>query len=851
MTQPQSRLVKAWRTQRRTVSAWLRHPVFVTGIVITAVVLGVRQIGGTQPWELLTLDQMLRLRADQTEDPRLLIVAITEADIKAQNRWPISDAVLAQVLAKLQQQQPRTIGLDIYRDVPHEPGHAALLKQLQADNVMGIKLLGTADKDAVSGPPGMPEARVGFSDIVLDPDAVVRRNWLYSHTQTEELYSFSLRLALHYLGNPSLTLRANQGLQIGGTWLPSLQENSGGYEVLDDRGYQVILNYRSDNLPARQVTLTQVLNDQVDPAWIRDKLVLIGTTAPSVKDLFLTPYNLANGKNPEMPGVVVHAHKTSQILSAVLDGRSLIWYAPEPVEALWLAVWALLGGGLGWRLRHPLSLGIVTATGFSGLFAICVATFFQGGWIPFVPAAIAFGGANIAMLTYRMLHDALHDDLTGLPNRALMTNRLQWLISRQHKQRRPKRFVLAKSPTDETSMALLFLGLDNFKTLNDSLGHRIADELLVEISQRIRTCLRSQDQLARVGGDEFAILLNPVRDADEVAHIADLVQKQVKMPFELSGQKIVTTASVGIVLDQPDYTAHPEDLLRDAHTAMNQAKAAGKARYQVFRAGMREQAMTRLQLESDLRRAIERAEFELYYQPVVALATGHIAGFEALLRWHHPQRGFVHPVEFIPVAEETDLIIPIGQWVTREACRQLKAWQELFPQELPLNVSVNLSGRQFAQADLIEQMEQILAETGLDGRSLKLEITESIAMTDVEATIDLLLRFKALDLQLSIDDFGTGYSSLSYLHRFPTDTIKVDRSFVSRMGDIREDAHIVQTIVMLGHNLNMSIVAEGVETAEQLAQLRSLKCEYAQGYFFSRPVPRLKAEELLKANPQW
>jgi len=846
MTQPQSRLVKAWRTKRRTVGFWLRHPVLVTGLVVATAVLGVRHIGGTQPWELLILDQMLRLRPEKTEDPRLLIVAITEADIKAQNRWPISDAVLAQLLANLQRQQPRTIGLDIYRDVPHAPGHAELLKQLQAENVMAIKLLGTADKDAVSAPPGMPEARVGFSDIVLDPDAVVRRNWLYSHTPTEELYSFSLRLALHYMGNPPLAAEANRGLRIGSVWLPSLQENSGGYEVLDDRGYQIMLDYRSAHLPARLVTLTQVLNGEVDPAWIRDKLVIIGTTAPSVKDLFVTPYNLANGKNPEMSGVVVHAHKTSQILSTVLDRRSLIWYWPEWGESGWIVVWALLGGGLGWRVRHPLSLGLAAASGFGGLFALCWGSFLLSGWIPFIPAAIAFGGGSIALLSYRMLHDALHDDLTGLPNRTLMTNRLQWALNRHY-----KRLPLPKTQVDETSMALLFLGLDNFKTLNDSLGHRIADELLVEIAQRIRCCLRSRDQLARVGGDEFAVLLNPVRDADEVAHIADLLQKQVKVPFELNGQKIVTTASVGIVLDQLNQAAHPEDLLRDAHTAMNQAKAAGKARYQVFRAGMREQAMTRLQLESDLRGAIERQEFELHYQPVITLESGQIAGFEALLRWHHPQRGFVHPVEFIPVAEETDLIIPIGLWVTREACRQLKAWQEMFVMEPPLIVSVNLSGRQFAQADLIEQMEKILEETGLDGRTLKLEITESIAMTDVEATIDLLLRFKALDLQLSIDDFGTGYSSLSYLHRFPTDTIKVDRSFVSRMGDESEDAHIVQTIVMLGHNLNMSIVAEGVETAEQLAQLRSLKCEYAQGYFFSRPVASSKAEELLKENPRW
>jgi diguanylate cyclase (GGDEF)-like protein len=397
----------------------------------------------------------------------------------------------------------------------------------------------------------------------------------------------------------------------------------------------------------------------------------------------------------------------------------------------------------------------------------------------------------------------------------------------------------------------LSLGLDNFKAINDSFGPHRADELLITIAKRLKSGLKSGDHLARVGGDEFAILLPQIQDIDEVAHLADYLQKQIKQPFVLQGQEVFTSTSVGIVLNELDRYLQPEDVLRDAQTAMNQAKASGKARYQVFMPGMRVQVMTRLQLETDLRRAIERQEFQLHYQPVVSLLTGKISGFEALLRWQNPQRGFVHPMEFISVAEETDLIIPIGQWVIEEACHQVQIWQHRFPQLAPLVVSVNLSSKQFAQANLVEQIEQTLRQTGLNGHNLKLEITESIAMTDVETTIAMLMRLKALDLQLSIDDFGTGYSSLSYLHRFPTDTIKVDRSFVSRMGSENENSHIVQTVIMLGHNLGMDIVAEGVETTGQLAQLRALKCEYGQGYFFSKPLPSEAIEQLLKTDPQW
>jgi diguanylate cyclase (GGDEF)-like protein len=825
----------------------VRHPALLTSLLVAGLVVGIRSVGGLQPSELLAYDQMIRLRPDRATDPRLLVVTITEADIRSQKRWPISDAVIAQLLAKLQTYHPRTIGLDIYRDVHHPPGESALSKQLQAPNLIAIMLLESVDKDAVPAPEEVSPSRVGISDIVVDPDAVVRRNLLYATVNGKAFYSFSLQVALHYLAGRNLNFEVvpNQAIKVGNTVFPALGADAGGYQTLDDRGYQVLLNYRSGYNVARQVSLTEVLNGQVDPAWVKDKLVMIGTTAPSIKDLFLTPYNFSNEKSPEMPGVIVHTQQASQILSTVMDGYPLPWFWGQAGEILWIVAWSCGGGMLGWRFRHPLTLGIGGIGAIGGLFGFCFILLLSNGWIPFVPAVIAFVSSSVAAIAYHLLYDALHDELTGLPNRALLIQRLQGFLNRSQKK-------LSQSVEEHSGTAVLLLGLDSFKAVNDSLGHQRADELLVAIAERLKACLRSHDELARVGGDEFAILLHPVRDKDEVGHFTDFLQKQLKQPFNLHGQDIFTTASVGIVWCPANQSHQPEEILRDAHTAMNQVKGSGKARYQMFMSGMRVQVMTRMQLEVDLRRAIDLQEFQLHYQPFIDLETGKIAGFEALLRWQHPQRGLVHPVEFIPVAEETDLIIPIGAWVLEEACRQLKIWQNQFPRTVPLVISVNLSSKQFAQPDdLVSQIEQTLKDTGIDGHCLKLEITESIAMTNVEPTIALLLRLKALNLQLSIDDFGTGYSSLSYLHRFPTDTIKVDRSFVIRMGLEPEDVHIVKTIIMLGHNLGMYIVAEGVETAEQLALLRSLTCEYGQGYFFAKPLPSEAAAALLKNDPQW
>ena len=429
----------------------------------------------------------------------------------------------------------------------------------------------------------------------------------------------------------------------------------------------------------------------------------------------------------------------------------------------------------------------------------------------------------------RSRHDSLHDPLTRLPNRTLFLDRLEMEV------------IHARQSPRESHFAVLCLDLDRFKNINDSLGHSAGDRLLIDFSRRLHECIGAEDTLARLGGDEFAILLRRVHDASDAIRVADRVLNLLKQPFSLRGQDVYVPTSVGIAFSTPEYE-RPEDVLRDADTAMYRAKRRGKGRYELFDAGMHTEAVALLTLENDLRRAIERGEFQVYYQPVIALETGLIIGFEALLRWNHPARGIVLPGEFIGCAEETGLIVPIGEWVLREACRQMQRWHEKFPVGVKLSISVNLSGKQFSHP---AHIGMALRDSALAPSSLKLEITESVIMEDPQAASKLLEQLQRQEVQSYVDDFGTGYSSLSYLHRFPMSALKIDRSFVTNIGPGGENAAIVQTIVNLAHNLGMSVIAEGVETAAQLDLLRQMGCEYAQGFFFSRAVTAPLAEAMI------
>jgi diguanylate cyclase (GGDEF)-like protein len=420
---------------------------------------------------------------------------------------------------------------------------------------------------------------------------------------------------------------------------------------------------------------------------------------------------------------------------------------------------------------------------------------------------------------------AFHDPLTNLANRSLFIDRLQHALDRASRQ--------------ESKIAVMFLDLDNFKVVNDSLGHKAGDQLLAHVSQRLVGCLRTADTAARLGGDEFTVLLEDLSSSEDVLAVADRIAEQLNAAFQLEGREVFVTASVGIAISTGDDDT-AESLIRTADLAMYQAKTSGKARYAVFDPEMNDRAWQRLEIETDLRRALDRGEFVLHYQPIVDLASGRIEELEALIRWQHPKRGIVPPNAFIPIAEETGLIVPIGRWVLEQACEQLRAWGND-----DLVVSVNLAARQFQDPQLLSEVGRVLTQTGIAPRQLKLEITESAAMHDAAATETTLRQLKALGVGLAIDDFGTGYSALSYLKRFSVDTLKVDRSFVNGIGHNIDDTAIVSAIVALARTMGLEVTAEGVETADQREHLRVLGCNRGQGYYFARPRDRAEVSDLL------
>lgn len=451
------------------------------------------------------------------------------------------------------------------------------------------------------------------------------------------------------------------------------------------------------------------------------------------------------------------------------------------------------------------------------------------------PIAVQGIGRDITSRRYaedQLRYNSRHDALTNLPNRLEFMEHLQTAVSRAQNE-------------PDYRFGVLFLDLDRFKVINDSLGHVIGDKLLVGIAKRLNCCIRPNDIVARLGGDEFTVLLNKISGPDDATMIAERLQRKLAAPFKFGNYEVFTSASIGIIVSD-DISRNAEDFLRDADTAMYRAKDAGKARCEVFDREMHIRNMNLLQVETDLRHAVDRHEFELHYQPIVSLETGSVCEFEALVRWNHPIHGIIDPGDFIGAAEETGLIIPIGRWVLDEACRQIAKWQKqvLFP----LAVSVNLSAKQLMHPSLISEIKQTLGRAGLHASQLKLEVTESSVMENSELAMAVLSELNVLGISLSTDDFGTGYSSLSYLQRFPFNRLKIDRSFVDKMDKDAKSEAIVKTILMLGENLGIEVVAEGVETETQFDMLRILGCRLGQGYLFSRPVEAKDASHMLNAT---
>ncbi|PZV14980.1 MAG: two-component system response regulator [Pseudanabaena sp.] len=442
----------------------------------------------------------------------------------------------------------------------------------------------------------------------------------------------------------------------------------------------------------------------------------------------------------------------------------------------------------------------------------------------------------------QLRHDAFHDSLTGLPNRSLFLDRLNHAL-----QLSSRRLYLNSEHLPE-KFAVLFLDLDRFKVINDSLGHEAGDQLLKTVAKRLVTCLRGGDTVARLGGDEFVMLLEETEDINDVIEVVQRIKESLKVPLIIEGNEIVISTSIGIALNSSTYT-QPDQLLRDADTAMYRAKEQGRDRYEIFNPAMHTEALKKLRIENELRRAIDRQELRVHYQPIVCLKSGRILGFEALVRWQHPEQGLIYPAEFIPIAEDAGLIVAIDFWVLHEACSQLRAWQEDFPVAMTLTMSVNLSAKQFTKSNLTSQIENILKKTNLENHNLKIEVTESILIEKPSLAAQILGELSERNIQTCIDDFGTGYSSLSYLHRFPIHTLKIDRSFINQLDHYPEDSEIVKAIIVLGINLGLNVIAEGVESAKQLDCLRDYNCHAGQGYYLFKPLASDEIPTLLQSIP--
>ena len=824
------------RSQPRVVPqifwAALQSVVF-SSLLVTGLGLATKRLGWLEPLELNMFDQWVRLQPTLPDDDRLLIIGITEEDIRRYG-WPIKDDLLAAALTRLQTANPTVIGLDLYRDLPVPPGEQALIEQLNEPNLIAI----TNNAFEIPPPPTVPAERVGFNDFTLDPDGILRRNLLQVGDGENPYFSFALQLSQQYLASTGGEFSYNSdALLWGDATLWRLQSTDGGYQTADTRGYQMLIDYRNPEAIAPTLALHELLDPQTNLDTLTERVVLIGSTAPSLKDFLSTPYSAVRQEAFQMSGVMVHAQMVSQLLDLAAGTRSPFRFWPQWLEGVWLGVWALTGSLLAWRLRRPVILSLVALGCLTVIVTTSGVLFSYLVWIPLVGPVLVFLGALGLTMTHRVFYTTSHDALTGALNQTSLLAHLRRSLKRHQRQLKPQQ------------LGVLYVHLDQLGLVNSSLGQTTGDYMWLELMARLRSRLPKAARIARIDEDDCAIAV-PIFDKAALENLTNTLRDDIAQPVLMPPrQSVVTDANIGIAVTQPDHVYTAEDLLRDAHTAMFRAQSLGQTQYQIFATGMLEANLQRFTLEGDLRQGIAEQQFELYYQPIVSLHTGNIAGFEALVRWQHPERGFISPGMFVPLAEETGLIIPLGQWICETACQQAYEWKLQLP-DWPLLISINLSGRQFEQVDLIAQLAQCFSGRSLEGLLFKLEITESMVMGDVEAAIDLMFKLRSLGCKLSLDDFGTGYSSLSYLRRFPIDTLKVDQSFVRNMLQSSEDLAIVRTIVNLAHTLAMDVIAEGVETADDVVALRSLGAEYGQGYYWAKPLPVDAATKFLQQHLQ-
>lgn len=779
--------------------------------------MGGQWLGAMEPLEGLAYVILFHLRGMEVWDERVVVVGIDEASMDLLNDANWSRQPYVELLDRLAAAEVRLVGFDILfeRETPEDQALAEAMSQ-------GVPVVIGAAWDNrgqfVEPPPLLQEGAIALGHIAkfIEYQGITRQGSLIS----QNIPSLSYALALQLPDWSATVATPDQPV-----WI---------------------------NWAAREMTtysLAAVLAGEVEPAALAGKIVIVGTTAAGL-DSVRTPYHF----NQPTHGVYLHG----AMLSNLLQGNYLTAWVPNPWGWQWL-----LYGGMGLVLsraiatrpiRWQLAIGI---TLMAAVMIIAVGGLHRGILLPVVPAVLVVLLTTALSIFYQesrfthyLTEQSRHDPVTGLPNRASFLQRLTPILN----------------PGPPAPFALFFFDLDRFNTINTHQGHQIGDALLVAIAQRLQQSMATipeASHLARVGADEFALLI-ACGDRATALHYAHQLDQSLRQAYFLNPNNHVVYCdiNIGIALSwesPPD----GETLLHHGETAMYQARIQGKRHYGVFNLQLHQGAIALWQLELDLRHCLEQTHqiagdqdllyqgFYLNYQPIINLNSGHIIGFEALVRWQHPTRGRLSPLEFIPLAEETGLISLLGRWVLYKACYQLRAWQMLFPDYVPLIMTVNLSPIQLLRPEVVGQVQSILIATGLSPHSLKLEITESSLMTNGNEAIALLNQLSGLGIKLSLDDFGTGYSSLGRLSNLPLDTLKIDRSFVHNLNLEPENSKIIQTMIELGHQLNLAVVAEGIETPEQLKILRDLGCDYGQGYLFAKPLEAAGIESLLAADPSW